>query len=116
MDEEIKSRLEKEVNKIMRDLINEEFSEYTTFTNATPINQTNLKGELESLIKKLEEDKIRLFVNQYIPMGNIIKFKELGSDEYSYGVNTITFAKMKKADPSFIYGFKIIYNNKYKNI
>jgi hypothetical protein len=23
---------------------------------------------------------------------------------------------MKKADPSFIYGFKIIYNNKYKNI
>jgi len=108
MDKEIKLRLEKEVNKIMRDLISEEFSECTTFTNTIPINQTNLKDELESLIKKLEEDKIRLFVNQYIPMGNIIKFKELGSDEYSYGVNTVTFAKMKKADPIFMNRFKIV--------
>ncbi len=109
MDKEIKLRLEKEMDKIMRDSIGFEFNKDMTYTTTTTTTSPIFtKDELENLIKKLEEDKIRLFVNQYIPMGNIIKFKELGSDEYSYGVNTITFAKMKKADPNFMRRFKII--------
>ena len=108
MDKEIKLRWEKEMNKIMRDSINFEFNKDVTCSTTTTISPTLLIDELESLIKKLEDSKIKLFVNQYIPMGNIIKFKELGSDEYSYGVNTVTFAKMKKADPNFMHRFKII--------
>jgi hypothetical protein len=112
MDNDIKLKLEQAIGKIMKDsmrdmieFIKDEPSQASTYA----YNKTTLsKEELESMIREFNNNKIRLFVNHYIPIGNIIKFKELGLDEYSYGMNTITFDKINNMDNGFMSKFDII--------
>ncbi len=112
MENDIKLRLEQEIDKIMKDAVRDMMGfikDEPTQASTCAYNKITLsKEELESMVREFNNHKIRLFVNHYIPIGNIIRFKELGLDEYSYGMNIVTFDRINSVDKGFMSKFEVI--------